>query len=163
MLSAMSAVWRLTFRAGYRLLALLDPLIRRAWRRLGIGNVVELRVALRDGAGTRSRLVGILRAGGGEYIGHPNGHVGWTHDLLAAGTATIVGPPHAEPRPVAAELLPDGPERSAAILATSQHPFPGNVVYRLARRHVLAVGVYFRLEPAANSATAGRPSAEREC
>ena len=35
-----------------------------------------------------------------------------------------------------ASRLPDGPERDAAIKATWQHPFPGNVVYRLGRRHV---------------------------
>ena len=42
--------------------------------------------------------------------------------------------------------LPRGPERDRAILATGQHPFPGNLIYRLARRHVRAVGRYYRLE-----------------
>ena len=41
-----------------------------------------------------------------------------------------------------------GPERTAVIVATArQQPFPGNVVYRLARPHILAVGRYFRLDP----------------
>lgn len=48
--------------------------------------------------------------------------------------------------------LSDGPERDAVIAATSRRqPFPGNLVYRAAQRHIRAVGVYFRLE-AANSA-----------
>jgi hypothetical protein len=28
-----------------------------------------------------------------------------------------------------------------------QQPFPGNVFYRAAQRHIAAVGVYHRLEP----------------
>src|SRR5215208_2880634 len=41
-----------------------------------------------------------------------------------------------------------GPEREAVIRATwSQQPFPGNVIYALARRRVRDVGVYFRLNP----------------
>jgi len=44
--------------------------------------------------------------------------------------------------------LKDGPERDAVIAATArQQPFPGNLVYRAAQRHITAVGVYFRLEP----------------
>ena len=43
--------------------------------------------------------------------------------------------------------LSAGPERTAVILASArQQPFRGNVVCRLARRHILAVGGYFRLE-----------------
>jgi hypothetical protein len=45
--------------------------------------------------------------------------------------------------------LPMGDEREGAIRATGQHPFPGNLVYRLGRGHVRAVGVFFRLEAAA--------------
>ncbi|HUG47557.1 MAG TPA: hypothetical protein VMP67_04025 [Candidatus Limnocylindria bacterium] len=142
----MSRFWPRALRAQYALLALLDPLIRRLWRRFGVGNVIEVRIARRDGAGQRSRLLGILHAGGGEYLGHPNGHVGWTRDLLAAGRATLVWPAGGELREVQATLLAPGPEREAAILATNQHPFPGNLVYLLARGHIRAVGVYFRLE-----------------
>lgn len=132
----------------YRLLALLDPAIRAVWRRFGMGNVVELRVARRNGKGSRSRLVGLLRAGGTTYLGHPNGHVGWTRDLERAGRAHLVWPNEA-PIDIAAERLLAGDEREAAIRATSQHPFPGNLVYRLGRRHVRAAGVYFRITPAA--------------
>jgi hypothetical protein len=44
--------------------------------------------------------------------------------------------------------LDPGPERERVIDATfHQHPFPGNVVYYLARHHIQAVGEFFRLEP----------------
>ena len=142
----MSSFWRSAFRLQYRLLAWLDPFIRRVWRRFGIGNVVELRVLRRGGGGgTRSRLVGILRADGRWYVGHPNGDAGWTRDLRASGGASLIWPGSAEV-PVAAHLLPVGDEREAAIRATIQHPFPGNVIYRLGRRHIREAGVFFRLE-----------------
>lgn len=144
MLSAMSRFWWLALRALYALLALLDPLIRRWWRRFGVGNVIEVLIPRRSG-GTRARLLGLLRAGGGEYLGHPNGHVGWTRDLLVAGRATLAWP-GGERRDVLATLLEPGLERETAIRATNQHPFPGNLVYLLARRHIRAVGVFFRLE-----------------
>ena len=47
----------------------------------------------------------------------------------------------------AKRLAKDDPERERAIRATGQHPFPGNMVYRLGRRHVRSQGVYFRLDP----------------
>ena len=40
----------------------------------------------------------------------------------------------------------------AAILATDQHPSPGDLAYRLGRRHVRAVGVFFRVEVIAGAA-----------
>ena len=50
---------------------------------------------------------------------------------------------------VTATPLPNGPERDAVIRATAeQQPFPDNLVYRAARRHILSEGRYFRLEPA---------------
>ena len=65
----------------------------------------------------------------------------------AASHGTLVLPGGGEIE-VRAVPLPDGPERERAIRATSQHPFPGNLVYRLGRRHVRAAGVFFRLDPA---------------
>ncbi|MEX2548326.1 MAG: hypothetical protein WD830_11145 [Chloroflexota bacterium] len=142
-----SVFWRAAFRVQYRILALADPLIRGVWRRYGLGITIELRVENRDGSGIRSRLVGLLRAGTSEYVGHPNGDVGWTRDLTAAGVGTLVYPDGNEIH-IAARRLDKGAEREAAIRATSQQPFPGNLIYRLARRHVRATGVYFRVEPA---------------
>lgn len=101
-------------------------------------------------------MLGILRVGDGIYLGHPNGESSWTRDLDAAPSAQLVlhGLP---PLEIRARLLPNGPERTAVIGATGQHPFPGNLVYRLARRHVLAVGRYYRLEPI--SVAAEQPTA----
>ena len=53
--------WHHAFSVQYRILALIDPLVRRMWGRFGMGNVVEVRVARRDGKGDRSRLLGLLR------------------------------------------------------------------------------------------------------
>jgi hypothetical protein len=142
----MPSFWRAAFRLQYRILALLDPLIRAQWRRYGIGNVVELRVKRRKGTDARSRLVGILRSGDDIYLGHPSGQVGWTRDLEASGTGTLIWPGGLELM-FKATRLAKGPEREKAIEATDQHPFPGNLVYRLGRRHVRAEGIYFRLDP----------------
>lgn len=152
MLSTMSRFWRAAFRVMYRILALLDPLVRRWWRHFGLGNVVELRVARRDRPGVRSRLLGILRAGDRIYLGHPNGAVGWTRDLEAAGRGVLIWPDRAA-LAFEAQPLERGPEREAAVRATSQHPFPGNLAYRLGRRHVLAVGVFFRILPSDGAGT----------
>jgi hypothetical protein len=144
----MSRFWRAAFTFQYRILALIDPLVHAWWRRFGIGNVVELHVARRNGPAERVRLVGILRAGEGRYVGHPNGHVGWTRDLVASGAATLAWPDGTRIR-YGATLLPAGSGRESAILATGQHPFPGNLMYRLGRRHIRAVGVFFWLAPMA--------------
>jgi hypothetical protein len=144
----MSSFWRVTFRVQYRILALLDPLIRALWRRFGVGNVVELVVDRRRGEAARSRLVGLLRVGRERYIGHPNGDVGWTRDLAAAGGG-IIRRPNGDEWRFSATRLDRGEEREAAIRATHQHPFPGNLVYRLGRSRVREAGVYFRVEDAA--------------
>jgi hypothetical protein len=143
----MSHFWRVAFRVQYRILAALDPIIRWLWRRFGIGNVVELRVERASGEGVRSRLVGLLHVGDRLYVGHPNGPVGWTRDLEAAGVATISWPDGGS-QAFRALRLEAGMERGDAIRSTGQHPFPGNAIYRLARAHVRRVGVFFRLEPA---------------
>lgn len=141
----MSGFWHRVFRVQYWILALIDRPVRSVWRRFGIGNIVELRVERRDGHGSRSRLVGLLRVGERLYFGHPDGHVGWTLDLEAASGGTYRWPEGTENR-FGAVRLTGGPEREGAIRATSQHPFPGNLVYRLGRSHVRATGVFFRLE-----------------
>lgn len=135
------------FNLQYRLLAWFDRPIRAVWRRYGIGNILELRVTRRDGRGERRRLLGLLHAGGGLYLGHPNGDAGWTRDLEAAGKATFRYPNGVEWQ-FTATRLPVGDERERAIKATSQHPFPGNFTYWLGRGQVRRFGVFFRLEPA---------------
>jgi hypothetical protein len=123
----------------------MDPLVRGMWSRRGIGNVVELTVPRRNGPGTRTRLIGVLHVKGRSYVGHPNGDVGWTRDLEVARHGTVRYHNGVEWSFVATRL-PPGEEREQAIRATGQHPFPGNLVYRLGRRQVAAVGVYFRLD-----------------
>lgn len=140
-----SRFWHAAFRLTYRILALIDPLVRAMWQRQGMGNVVELEVPRRSNPQTsRRRMVGILHADGRSYIGHPNGDVGWTRDLAVATEGTI----HyfnGTTWQFNATPLERTEEREHAIRATSQHPFPGNLVYRLGRRQVRAAGVYFRL------------------
>jgi hypothetical protein len=52
-------------------------------------------------------------------------------------------------RDFSAARLQPGEERERAIRATGQHPFPGNLVYRLGRGHVRRSGVFFRLTESA--------------
>lgn len=92
-------------------------------------------------------LLGLLRVGDRIYLGHPNGDVAWTRNLESAGVGEL-RPRGFAPLTVRPVRLPPGAERDAAIAATwHQHPFPGNVLYYLARRHISAVGTFFRLEP----------------
>jgi hypothetical protein len=130
----------------YAFLKLLDPVIRAEWRStgIGLGNVVELRVAGRRTGRYRSVLLTLLREGERWFLGHPNGDVAWTLNLEAAGTADLkLG--RTVPIPVRARRL-SGEDRDVAIRTTNQHPFPANLVYRAARAHIRAVGVYFEID-----------------
>lgn len=144
-----SLAWRLTWRAGYRLVRLLDPLIRRAWkaRTPSLRRVVEVDVAGRRTGRRRPILVTSLTVDGRLYVGHPNGDVGWTRNVESAGLVRVVSADGSERR-MRAIRLRAGPERESVIRATwSQQPFPANLLYSAARGHVRRVGVYFRLEP----------------
>lgn len=134
------------FRVVYWILGGLDPLIRGVWEAVGLGNVVEFRVRGHRSGLQRSVILGLLRTEGGLYLGHPNGQVAWTRNVDQQGGGELVfrGEPPLDVRLV---RLPEGPEREAAIRATDQHPFPGNLIYRLGRAHVRAVGVFYRVEP----------------
>jgi hypothetical protein len=143
-----SAAWTVAFRILYGLLRILDPLIRWAWFNVGIGVTSKLTVRGRRSGRERSVLVGLLRVNGAWYVGHPNGEVGWTTNLRDARRATIAPRPE-ESFDVIAHPLDSGGERDAVIFATAeQQPFPGNLLYGAARRHILSEGRYFRLEPA---------------
>lgn len=141
-----SAAWHRYFPIQYRLIRLVDPLVRWWWISAGLGNVVELRVPGRRTGLPRRVLLGLLRDGDQWFLGHPNGDVAWTHNLAAAESAEIVFS-GGRVIPVRATRLPPGDARDRAIAATRQHLFPGNLIYRLARPHIRAVGSYFRLEP----------------
>jgi deazaflavin-dependent oxidoreductase (nitroreductase family) len=147
-----SGFWRRALPLMYGVLRLMDPMIRGSWQASGAGvsNVVELRVAGRRTGAYRRVLLTLLVDGDRWFLGHPNGDVGWTRNLEAAGTADIAFRRQA-PVSVRARRLEPGEERDRAIRTTNQHPFPGNVVYGLARAHIRAVGVFFSVEPTATA------------
>jgi hypothetical protein len=94
----------------------------------------------------RSVLVTLLVVEGTGYVGHPDGDAAWTRNAEAAREVDVEDPAGGVAVRRAVRLRA-GSERDAVIRATwSQQPFPGNVIYSMARRHVEAVGVYFRLE-----------------
>ena len=141
-----SAAWRIYLKAQYRLIRLLGPLARTYWRGYGLGNVVELHVAGRHSGRDRPVLLGLLRSDGDWFLGHPNGETEWTRNLAAAGGGSLTLSWPTATLDISARRLEPGEERDRAILATGQHVFPGNLVYRLARRHIRAVGAYFAIE-----------------
>ena len=142
-----SAAWNAVFRVAYAALRVLDPLMRWTWFSIGIGITARLVVRGRRTARQRSVLVGLIRVDGRWYVGHPNGEVGWMRNLASSRSALLAPRPEA-PIEVTAIPLEHGEERTAVIVATAeQQPFPGNLLYRGARRHILSEGRYFRLEP----------------
>lgn len=142
-----SPLWNVIFRAAYSLIRALDLPLRGTWAAGGLGITSELTVRGRNSGLPRSVLIGLIELNGRWYVGHPNGDVSWTTNLRSAGGGCIA------PRPdwsldVTAQPLAEGHERDAVILATAQQqPFPANLLYRAARRHILREGRYFRLEP----------------
>lgn len=146
MLWGVSRFWGHMWRTFYWFVTRMGPVIRPWVERFGLGNVVELVVPGRRTGRKRKVLLGLLRVDGGWYLGHPNGAANWTRNLDAAGGARLILPAQA-PRAITAELLPDGDERRRVIASTwHQHVFPGRVLYWLARRHVQAVGRYYRID-----------------
>ncbi len=142
-----SAFWHVILIAMYRLVRLLDPLLRTMWRRSmpGLEQTIELRVPGRRTGRSRSTLLTLLTMDDGMYIGHPNGPTAWTRNVEAADGAELVWRDGVVSE-VHAVRLWAGPERDRVILATaSQQPFPANVVYALARSHIRRVGAYYRL------------------
>lgn len=134
-------------RVAYAFIRVIDPLLRATWQMGGLGITARLAVQGRRSGRERSVLVGLLTVDERWYVGHPNGAVAWTRNLDTAGEATVRPWGGAAIR-VAATRLAVGTERDAVIIATSaQQPFPANLLYRVVRRHALAVAVYFRLEP----------------
>ncbi len=141
-----SSAWNAAFLAAYATIRVMDPLLRWTWFSVGLGITSRLTVRGRRTGKERSVLVGLIRVGGRWYVGHPNGEVAWTRNLLNSREARVAPRPEA-PVDVAAAPLEHGSERDRVILATAeQQPFPANFLYRGARRHILSEGRYFRLE-----------------
>jgi hypothetical protein len=142
-----STIWNAAFGAAYAFIRILDPLLRWSWFSVGLGITSRVTVRGRRTGRDRSVLVGVIRLGGRWYIGHPNGDVAWTRNLSHAGVAQVAPRPEASVGMRAAPL-DAGSERDQVILAAGeQQPFPANLLYRAARRHILSEGRYFRLEP----------------
>lgn len=146
-----SVLWNVAWRTLYRVMRILDPLVR-SWvanRLPGLDGVVEIRVPGRRTGRERRALLTLLGHDGNWYLGHPNGIAQWQRNAEAAGWLEVDPPAAHGPRFRPVRLLA-GPERDAVIRATPvQQPFPANLLYRLSLRHVAAVGVYHRLEPIA--------------
>jgi hypothetical protein len=143
----------------YRFIRLMDPLIRAARARgaPGADGFVELKVAGRTTGRPRSTLLTLLSVDGQRYLGHPNGDTEWTRNVEAASVIEIDPPAGGEAFSVV--RLPPGAERDAVIKATrTQQPFPANLVYRAAERHIAAVGVYFRLLPVTEAPQSEAPA-----
>jgi hypothetical protein len=141
----MSRVAHAFWPRWYRAIGLAEPLTRRAWRRSGIGNVVEVVIPGRRTGEPRSQLLGLLTTGGRTYLGHPDGDCGWTRNLDASGGGEVVFHDGTRQSFRAVRLDP-GPERDAAIRLTfHQHPFPGTVLYWLFRGHLRTSGRFYRL------------------
>jgi hypothetical protein len=140
--------WRITWRAAYALIRLLDPLVRSSLELglPGLEPIAELRIRGRRTGRERRVLVTLLPLDGRVYVGHPNGAASWIRNLEATGEATLLirGEP---PTTVKATALPAGEERTAVIRATARlQPFPANLLYRAAHGHIQRVGRYVRLE-----------------
>ena len=153
----MSPTWSLIFRGLYRMLAWLDPLLRSAHQAYGIGNFVELRLPGRRTGRPITTLLGLLRSGGQIYLGHPNGDCAWTRNLEAAGGGELADA--ARPASGRGPGGPPGSRRGARGRHPIDRPAPVSrqCIYRLGRRHVLAVGTYFRLEPLAEPGLRAAP------
>ena len=142
-----SRFWHYALRAEYRIIRLLDPLIRLSLKLgpAGLDRTVALEVVGRRSGRRRSTLLTLLTVDGRWYVGHPNGPAGWTRNLEAAGRADLLDL-HGTSRPVRAERLWPGRERDTVLRATwDQQPVPGNLVYRAASTHIARVGLYYRL------------------
>ncbi|MDQ3127141.1 MAG: hypothetical protein M3Q66_01610 [Chloroflexota bacterium] len=156
-----SAVWAVVWRILYRLIRVLDPLLR-SWIANGLpglDGVVELRFPGRRTGRPRRILITLLRHDGHWYVGHPNGLTNWQRNIEAAGWVDVE-PSGADGPRFAVTRLEHGPERDAVIRATgTQQFFPANVIYRAAQRHVAAIGIYHRLDPISGDRTPPPPAA----
>lgn len=130
----------------YRSLHWFDPAIGLVWRRFGLGNTVQVVIIGRRSGRPRALYLGLLHVGGRSYLGHPDQRCAWTLNLDAAGGGELRFHDGRMERFRSTALEP-GPERDAVIRATfRQHPFPGTVLYWLSRRHIHAVGRFYRLD-----------------
>jgi deazaflavin-dependent oxidoreductase (nitroreductase family) len=137
-----SAIFWMLFRGAPR------SLMERIRRSMPAAPMEEVLVVGRKSGTERSYLLTLIDVDSRWAIGHPNGRSQWVRNLEAAGRAVVVHRDGSRTE-AAATLLPDGPERDAAIAFVGRQPFPAGPIYRHGRKHVTAVGCYFRLVPIA--------------
>ena len=119
--------------------------------------VQEVAIIGRRSGLERRLFLGLITVGDTRYVGSSNGTTNWTRNLAAAGTAEVITFDGRRTRMVATELE-RGPERTAVIDAVCRAPFPAGPMYRLARRHVEAVGRYFEIAPTSDADQAASPT-----
>jgi hypothetical protein len=127
-------------------MARLDPVIERIWRRGRLRNTVQLLTIGRRTGLERRSFLGLLRIGDRQYLGHPDLSCPWTLNLEAVGGGRMR---FRDGRTVTFRAVPldHGRERDAVIRTTfRQHGYPGGVIYWIFRRHIFAVGRFYRLE-----------------
>jgi hypothetical protein len=138
-----SRLWRAVFRVMF---LTPKPFMRLVTRLQPAAPIREVRIVGRRTGRERRHLLTVLDIDGRWYVGHPNGRSQWIRNLVAAGSATVVDRgEHVTVRPVE---LTEGLERDAVIKGLSTQPFPAGRIYGGAERHLTAVGVYLRLDPA---------------
>jgi hypothetical protein len=148
-----SRLWRAVFRLVF---LTPKPVMRLVMRLVPAAPIKEVRIAGRRTGRERRYLLTVLDIDGRWYIGHPNGRSQWILNLLAVGSAVVVG--RDGPVIVRPVELGEGRERDAAIKATATQPFPAGQVYSGAQDHLRAAAVYIRLDPATvEHSTGGRP------
>jgi hypothetical protein len=141
--AAESGAWDRFFRVFFRT---TPHRLMRGVRKVSAGSPIEeLVVVGRKTGKERHHLVSLLDVDGRLYVGHPNHRSQWARNLEVGGGVLLRR--GFEPTRVRAIWLDPGPERSAAIAAAGRQPFPAGPLYSAARRHIEAVGAYYRLEP----------------
>lgn len=141
--AAESRAWNRFFRLFFKT---TPHRLMRGLRKVSASSPIEeLVVVGRKTGKERHHLLSLIDVDGRWYVGHPNHRSHWARNLEARGG--VLNRRGFEPTPVRATWLNPGPERSAAIAAAGRQPFPAGLIYSAARRHIEAVGAYYRLEP----------------
>jgi hypothetical protein len=141
--AAESRAWYRFFRIFFRT---TPHRVMRGVRKVSASSPIEELVVIGRKTGKeRHHLLSLLDVDGRLYVGHPNHRSHWARNLEAGGGTLLRR--GFEPTRVRAIWLDAGPERSAAIAAAGRQPFPAGQIYSAARRHIEAVGAYYRLEP----------------
>lgn len=140
-----SRAWRAVFGLVFRLTP--DRLTLFVSSRDRSAPMREVIVAGRRTGLQRKVVLSVFEIGGHWYVAHPNGErAQWVRNMHASRSAVVIG---RDGRHVNVVCIPvdRGSEREAVLAATNRQPFPANLVYRLARRHVTAAASCFRLLP----------------